>query len=339
MIPKDVAVPVVTPAPLASPVQRPARPATPRPLASSPSELRAASVGALQLDIDAARAERVPRSGVLSRHWANAVALLAVAALVIGAIAFIRARSSAGVQTTPAGSEIAALIDQARQQAAAGDAVGAATKLEKRADSASGADRLQLREAAASLLLNASGAALQAGDPLTSLDDLEKAVVLADTQGAVQARLALPTARVTAARYLINKDTATGQAADLLRQTIADAPLSSAATTARDLLAAPVKVRGQLTLAGQPGAGLRVVLLPVSPSSVSAASPEPATLIPAATGRSDAAGAFDLGAVAPSSYIFGFLDNAGQLHRAPGRTALVTLAPAQLNGLTEAIPA
>jgi hypothetical protein len=328
--------PATPPLPLRAPRQVPRSGAATLPV-SSPAQLRTESAGALLLSPATYRTRRRPLSWIRRPQLIDVIPLVAVGVILAGAIAVIHGRPSSETNSPPVVADVATLIDQARQRAAAGDPAGAATFLEQRAETATPGDRLQLREGAASVLINASGVALQAGDPVGSLALLAKAAELTGTQGGAQGQLALPIARVTAARFLIDQDTATSQAADLLRQTITDAPLSSAAATARDLLARPVKVRGQLTVAGQPGAGLVVVLFAVLPSS-SAADPQPASRAPLVSATSDSAGAFDLGSVAPGAYLFGFTDVAGHLHRAAGTAALITVAPAQLNKLTAAIP-
>lgn len=318
------------------PVSAGAQPAETR--LPTPAQLRAESMAALQPP-RAAAGDAAQDRGTERALWRRVepipVAIVVLVLLGLGVV-LVHSRSSS-VRTLPALTETAAAIQAARTQAAS-DPTGAARALMDRAGNAASDDRVVLRDEAANILLAASAAAAQQGDPVRALAVLEQAAALADTQGGAKAQQAIPQARVTAARFLIDKGTIGNQAADLLRQAIAAAPASSAADTARELLARPVKVAGHLTVNGQPGSGLPVVLFTVA-ADAPANNPRAATTTPVATAHSDGSGAFDLGAVPPGTYLFGYTDSAGRLHHAAGQASLVTVAPAQPNTFDQSIAA
>jgi hypothetical protein len=255
------------------------------------------------------------------------VATVALLASVVGAL---HSRGGvSGPSPSPNSSGAVAAIAAAQAQATAGDPRAAAAGLLAWAANAAAVERATLRDEAAGILASAA-AASATSDPVAALDLLRSAAALSDVPRGVAAAGGLPDYLVAAARALIDKGATTPQAADLLREAIGLAAQSTAAAAAQHLLAAPVAVRGGLSIAGKPAAGLTVALYRLAPDRPPD-DPQPADSTPVVQAKTGSDGAFDLGSLAPGAYLFGYTEISGRQRRPAGAAAVVMVFPAQLN--------
>jgi hypothetical protein len=256
------------------------------------------------------------------------VVTVALLASVVGVL-----HSRGGVSglspSSSASGAVAAAIAAAQAQATAGDPRAAAEGLLARAANAADVERTTLRDEAAGILA-AAATASATSDPVAALDLLRGSAALSDVSRGVAAAQLLPDYLVAAARALIDRGATTPQAADLLREANGLAPQSTAAAAAQHLLAAPVAVRGRLSIAGKPAAGLTVALFPLAPDRPPD-DPQPADSTPVAQAKTSSEGTFDLGNLTPGAYLFGYTETSGRQRRPAGAAAVVSIAPAQLN--------
>lgn len=276
---------------------------------------------------------RVDPAALLPGLRARPRLLLLVAAAVVLVVVVVAIRGSSGITTLVAQQQTDTAIAQARARAAGGDPQGAVRSLESLRPAATADERTLLRDAEAGILVDAARAAGSKRDAFTALSLIRQASGFADTPEGQDALAALPQALVDAARQLLAAPPSDASAANLLRQAIAAAPGSPAATLAAQLLAQPVSVSGRLTVRAVPGAGLAAALFALA--TVPGQPPRPAAASPVASATCAANGSFDLGVVPPGSYLFAYVDPAHHAHLGP----VVSVEPAQRNLLVEALPA
>ena len=267
------------------------------------------------------------------RTWRDAVPALIGAVVIAAAVAGIAALPGRGVGSTtlPAADSVAAVVASARDRAAAGDPAGAARELLARASTASPDERGILREQAARILVDAATAQAGAGHPSESLDLDRAAAGLSDTPTGAIARAGLPDAILAAARGLIQSGDASTAAQSLLNELVAGYPSTPAAVEAGALLRDPTPVRGALTVGGRPSAATTVYLFATTGGS----DPQPSLATPVAAATTGPDGRFDLGTVAPGTYLFAWRTPGGALRRAAGADALAVVTPARVNVLDE----